>query len=386
MNILFINSFNVSPNLGGTERITDTLSREFINSFHHNCYLAYYSEIDKCFTRTKFTATIHLKNYRDYAPLFNFIIEYKINIVILQGQFRLAKILKSQLKESNIKIFFAHHLYPGVEKQSIKLSYFLPKEITSANVLKTLIKTILYPILKISIQIKYPIYYKNAYTYADKTILLSTKLVKPFMEFGNITNNKKFAIIPNALSFNTFFPICDLNNKENIILIVSRLVENPKRISLAIKAWEDVSKEINNWRLIIVGTGKDEDVYKNYCETKNIPNIFFAGNQNPEPFYQKASIFLMTSRLESWGLTITEAQQFGVVPIAFNSYPSLTDIINPQNGIIVSDNDLSAYIKAIKYLIRNKNARKNLAINAIESSKKFKSDIIAKQWIELMKE
>ena len=94
----------------------------------------------------------------------------------------------------------------------------------------------------------------------------------------------------------------------------------------------------------------------------------------------------MTSRLESWGLTITEAQQFGVVPIAFNSYPSLTDIINPQNGIIVSDNDLSAYIKAIKYLIRNKNARKNLAINAIESSKKFKSDIIAKQWIELMKE
>ena len=119
---------------------------------------------------------------------------------------------------------------------------------------------------------------------------------------------------------------------------------------------------------------------------KTFPIFFFAGNQNPEPFYQKASIFLMTSRLESWGLTITEAQQFGVVPIAFNSYPSLTDIINPQNGIIVSDNDLSAYIKAIKYLIRNKNARKNLAINAIESSKKFKSDIIAKQWIELMKE
>ena len=59
----------------------------------------------------------------------------------------------------------------------------------------------------------------------------------------------------------------------------------------------------------------------------DIKNIYFEGNKNPLPYYQKASVFLMTSALEGWGLTITEAQQFGVVPVAFDSYPSLHEVI-----------------------------------------------------------
>ena len=38
MNILFINTFNVSPHLGGTERITDTLCTEFQKTYHHNVF------------------------------------------------------------------------------------------------------------------------------------------------------------------------------------------------------------------------------------------------------------------------------------------------------------------------------------------------------------
>lgn len=36
----------------------------------------------------------------------------------------------------------------------------------------------------------------------------------------------------------------------------------------------------------------------------------------------------MTSQIESWGLVITEAQQFGVVPIAYDSYPTIHEIIH----------------------------------------------------------
>lgn len=42
MNILFVNTFDVSPFLGGTERITDTLCREFRKRCLCRCYLAYY--------------------------------------------------------------------------------------------------------------------------------------------------------------------------------------------------------------------------------------------------------------------------------------------------------------------------------------------------------
>ena len=66
-----------------------------------------------------------------------------------------------------------------------------------------------------------------------------------------------------------------------------------------------------DWKLVIVGSGSDENNYKSYVAENDIKNIYFEGNKNPLPYYQKASVFLMTSALESWGLTITEAQQFG---------------------------------------------------------------------------
>jgi glycosyltransferase involved in cell wall biosynthesis len=44
----------------------------------------------------------------------------------------------------------------------------------------------------------------------------------------------------------------------------------------------------------------------------------------------------MTSAYEGWGLTLTEAQQMGVVPIAFDSFGAVYDIIeNEYNGLII---------------------------------------------------
>ena len=56
-----------------------------------------------------------------------------------------------------------------------------------------------------------------------------------------------------------------------------------------------------DWKLVIVGSGSDENNYKSYVAENDIKNIYFEGNKNPLPYYQKASVFLMTSALESWG-------------------------------------------------------------------------------------
>lgn len=388
MNILFINTFNVSPHLGGTERITDTLCTEFQKTYHHNCFLAYYNDIPNKYKQTQFAKKIHLKNHRQYKNLFKFIDDNKINFIILQGQFRIAKHIKIKYQDK-IKIVFAHHLFPGVEKSAFKFSYIKPHKIRLNNVLPTFIKIILFPIIKIYQQIKLPKYYNETYKYADQIVLLSHHLIQPFMQFGRITDDKKFTIIHNALSFKEFYPIEKLYEKKKNILIVSRLVENPKRILFAIKAWEYICKNSSSsdWSMTIVGTGTDEALYKKYCQKQQIRNISFEGNRDPKSYYKTASIFLMTSQLESWGLTITEAQQFGVVPIALNSYPSLSEIItNNKDGIITPDNDLQAYANAIKELMINTSLRHKLATNAIESAKRFQIDTILQQWINLIKQ
>lgn len=385
MNILFINTFDVSPTLGGTERITDTLCREFTNSFSYKCYLAYYSSIDNHYTRTPFEDRLKLPNYKDVTPLIKFIHSRRIEAIILQGQF-LSDTLKKELKGTQIKIIFAHHLYPGAEKQFIRFSKFTPNRIKCKNrLISTSIRLLLYPLYKVYRRYRLPISYNNTYKYCDQIVLLSDKLIQPFIKFGRISASDKITVIPNSLSFNDFFPIYKLKEKEKIALIVSRLAENPKRILFAIKAWEKIYPTAEQWKLVIVGTGADETMYKEYCKSKKVQNVFFEGNKDPLPYYQKASIFLMTSQLESWGLTITEAQQCGVVPVALNSYPSLTDIIsNNENGLITEDNNLDSYVNAIKLLIENDSLRHKLASKSIDSAHRFESKSIAQKWINLI--
>ena len=46
-----------------------------------------------------------------------------------------------------------------------------------------------------------------------------------------------------------------------------------------------------DWKLVIVGSGSDENNYKSYVAENDIKNIYFEGNKNPLPYYQKASCF-----------------------------------------------------------------------------------------------
>ena len=75
-----------------------------------------------------------------------------------------------------------------------------------------------------------------------------------------------------------------------------------------------------------------------------LKRVRFEGRQNPKRYYEEASIFMLTSSFEGWGLTLTEAQQFGCVPLAFYSYASLPDIITDgKNGFMIPYPALEVY-------------------------------------------
>ena len=93
----------------------------------------------------------------------------------------------------------------------------------------------------------------------------------------------------------------------------------------------------------------------------------------------------MTSAYEGWGLTLTEAQQMGCVPIAFDSYSSVFDIIeNGKNGFIIENHNLEKYIYKMKLLMSNKKQRNEMALQSISLSKRYELPIIIKLWEELI--
>ena len=60
----------------------------------------------------------------------------------------------------------------------------------------------------------------------------------------------------------------------------------------------------------------------------------------------------MTSGFEGWPMVLMEAMPMGVVPIAFNSFESLQDIIShKENGIIIPNNDMDKYVAGLKWLM-----------------------------------
>ena len=95
----------------------------------------------------------------------------------------------------------------------------------------------------------------------------------------------------------------------------------------------------------------------------------------------------MTSSSEGFGVVLIEAMQNGAVPIAFNSYLSITDIIdNTKNGILVTPMDIDEYVDKLSILIDNNDLRLQLAKEGLIKSKKFSIEIIGNKWLKLFDE
>ena len=95
---------------------------------------------------------------------------------------------------------------------------------------------------------------------------------------------------------------------------------------------------------------------------------------------------LMTSKYEGWPMVLMEGQQMGVIPISYNSFESITDIItNEYNGIIIPNNNIKVFIKQLKSLMDNPTKREQMATNAIQFSKKNTKGKTVDRYLNLFK-
>lgn len=387
MNILFSNDYEVSPHQGGTERITYTISLAFKQYYNYRCFLSYHIASRHKISDNIFDEKIQITSSTKTEELSNFINKNKIDYILIQGDFEDVIKYKKALKSTNhCKIIFTHHFEPAAEKNFFLFNDVL-RDILKHRSLKNYLRIPLYPLLKVKYLIKLPKLYRKAYENSDASVLLLKDFVIQYMKFAKLSNTNKFTCIPNMLSYNDFCSLDEIENKEKTILIVSRFDERFKRLLLALEIWRKLKKQscAKEWKLKIIGDGNDYHLYTKYIERKNIKDVYFLGRQEPIEYYKKASIFLMTSVSESWGLTITEAQQFGVVPIAFDCFPSLKEIISNQyDGFLIPENQLDLYTRTLTELIVNNSKRKEIAKNCITSSKRFSKEIIIKEWNNLL--
>ncbi|MCP9791131.1 glycosyltransferase [Vulcanococcus limneticus Candia 3F8] len=355
-----------------------------------NCYSIYEAPADtpkeECFVK-EFLWAPHKELKRNSQALRNIILSNRINCVIVQGAFIHAPRFRAAIEGLTCKIILAHHFEPRSELvfgRFSKIIKYRPKSIV--DFARWIKRIIMHPLTAMEREQQLSSAYRAAYECSDHVVLLCQSFIKPFSEFAGLQDTSKFVVIPNGLSFDVT-PWFDKVSKHKVVLIVSRLDEVHKRLSLALRIWARVKQSpvAKEWTLRIVGDGNDRELYERIIHEEQIPDVFLEGRKDPIPYYEKASIFMMTSRSEAWGLTLTEAQQMGVVPMAFDTYASLREIITDgENGAIIMEGDVGGYEHRMKELMSNSDVRQQMARQAMASSLKYSPHRIADLWWKLL--
>ncbi len=219
------------------------------------------------------------------------------------------------------------------------------------------------------------------YERADRYVVLSPAFLPQLRKLLR-RDIPKAQAIANPLSFDILPEAAARFEKGREVLIVARLNDGEKRISSALAAWQRIEvQDPDGWTLNIVGDGPDAAALQKRADDLELRRVRFLGRRDPFPHYCSAAIFLMTSRVEGWGLTLTEAMQTGAVPIAFDAYASLRDIVEDgATGVVVSNGNTAAFADAVLRLMKDKKRRERMGAQAIEAAQKYRLDRVLDQW------
>lgn len=165
--------------------------------------------------------------------------------------------------------------------------------------------------------------------------------------------------------------------KNKILIMIGRLVNNPKRFDLAIRAM----KNLSDFTLKIYGNGSDKEMLEKIILENNIKNVELCGSTNQvTEKLDEAGIFVMTSDFEGYPITTIEAMRRGLPIILRDTFEGASDIII-NNGILLdskwSEKDFCDGVKRIY------NKYEYYSQNSIEMGKRHSLDVIKKEWEEL---
>lgn len=397
MNVLFLSDFEISPNAGGIERVVNSLADMFENH-GINCFSAYCTHKgvgeSANFRKTVCLNSKSLNSENRFDLLEKFLIDNSINVVIVtllkkKNFIPLMPRLYDMTRKMNCKVVFTYHTMPGYElknKISPSLAWYKFRHKAPVKELLPMLLVSFFDSLGLK-KLLYPIVSRKlAYTlYSDLIVLLSDRFIDVFKTFVGETD-VPITAIPNPLPYSENIDF-EIDKKEKMVLSVGRFDLAAKRQDLLLEIWSEVEKDsrADDWSLVIVGYGDEEEYLKRYAEKLKLKSVTFTGFCNPEPYYEQASIYALTSAYEGFGVVLVEAEQYGVVPMAFDSYPAVHDVIeNGKNGYVIPEKDKKGYVAKLLTLMSDSSIRNDMAAISIDLCQQFGKEKIANQWITVL--
>ena len=270
-------------------------------------------------------------------------------IIFLINFFKLLKIINNKKPD-----YFIIHLITSLP---ISLSYFFN------NKTKLVLRISGYP--KINFFRKYFWKFFSKKIYA---ITCPTKNTKKLLIENNIFDKEKVFVLKDPVidmkefvnKKNEILDYKNLSNKE-FILGIGRLTKQ-KNFELLINSFKYVVKNYKNLKLVLIGTGENEEKLKLLVSKLNIKDdVYFTGYQeNVYKFLKKAKIFVLSSLWEDPGFVLIEAIISNTTVLASNCPNGPKEVLG-DDKFLFKNNNLDSLNKSILELLQldNETKKKN---------------------------
>jgi len=201
-----------------------------------------------------------------------------------------------------------------------------------------------------------------------------------------IAPNQEFEIIPNVVNTQIFKPNISSTKIEKVkILHLPNLKDEHKNITGIINVKKNLSNSRTDFSLTIAGDG-DTEKYEQQIAQLNIPTgvILFEGKKTTTEVAELMSnhnAFLLFSNYENLPCVVVECLTMGL-PVIGTNVGGVSEMINPDNGIVIEAKDEVALLESLNLLINNIETYDNAKI-AANAKELYSYENVGKQFFDI---
>lgn len=161
-------------------------------------------------------------------------------------------------------------------------------------------------------------FFKNKYKYYDEFVAVSEGIIESFRKLSKM-DSAKVTVIPNIINVNRILAQSqeetDIKVDESKINIACMgRIYVQKGYDYLLEDFAKASKQREDLCLYIMGSGPDEEMYKEWVQRNNLQDkVYFLGNRkNPFNILKQMDAFCLESRYEGQGMVLWEAKVLGL--------------------------------------------------------------------------
>ena len=382
MNILIANTQEFNPTIGGVERISHAYALRLQELGHGVWFVACLrSPYSQSYSPAAPQLVLPDRQYNtacNLRALCGYLQENRIEIIHNQaGNIpEFTELCAAAAEKMAIPLVSAVHIDPM--HQLCSLRDFRFSRVLPAENIKGIARMVLYPFRVGKIRKYVQRTYRKILGCSAATVVLSPAYIEPLKQIAPQAN---IIAIPNWLPFENLEKSAE---KENTVLYVGRLDHEHKRPDRLLDIWQQVCRGFPDWTLKLAGDGPAGEELRWFVQKNRIPRVQFLGFCDPREEYSKAKILCQTSTIEGLSMVLLEAMAYGCVPVVYDSYAAVYDVIDSgKNGFVVKAFRRRRFVKLLRQLMSDDNLRSAVGESACDIGNRFQKNAIVENWLEL---